>query len=87
VPSKIVHSTADQVAARKKAIEARCVKARVTGPLAIRDSVSREDIVEGGIVRLDPGEPGKRGGIIISALVESGAVELIDDQQEAAPGA
>lgn len=77
--NKIVHSTPDQVAERKKAIEARCVKARVIGPLAIRDSVSREDVVAPGIVRLDPGEPGKPGGIIVSALVESGAIELIRD--------
>lgn len=77
--NKIVHSTADQVAERKKAIEARCVKAKVIGPLAIRDSVSREDVLEGGIVRLDPGVPGKPGGIIISALVESGAIELVTE--------
>ena len=76
--NKIVHSTAADVAERKRAIEARCVKAKVVGPLAIRDSVSREEVLEGGIVRLDPGVPGKNGGIIISALIESGAIELVE---------
>jgi hypothetical protein len=80
VANKVVHSTADQVAERKKAIEARCVRAKVVGVLAIRDAVTREDIVEGGIVRLDPGEPGKPGGTLISALVESGAIELLPEE-------
>lgn len=75
--NKIVHSTAAEVAERKKAIEARCVKAKVIGVLAIRDAVTREDIVEGGIVRLDPGVPGKPGGTLIGALIESGAIELL----------
>ena len=75
--NKIVHSTAAQVAERKKAIEARCVKAKVVGVLAIRDSVTREDVVAPGIVRLDPGEPGQPGGINIGPLIECGAIELL----------
>jgi hypothetical protein len=80
VANKVVHSTPDQVAERRKAIEARCVRARVTGPLAIRDSVSREDIVTGGIVRLDPFDPNRPGGIHIGPLVETGAIVLIDEK-------
>lgn len=48
------------------------VTVKVVGAMPIRDAVTREDVPEGQTVRLDPAKT------IIKALVQAGAVELID---------
>jgi hypothetical protein len=87
VASRIVHTTKADVEARKKAIEARCITATVTGALPIRDAVDREDRVAGQTVRLDPQDFNnpQPGRTLISALVESGAISLTvaEDKPEA----
>lgn len=75
---KIVHSTKADVERRKAEIAARCIVATVTGELPIRDAVDREDRTKGQTVRLDPQDLNnpQPGRTLISALVESGAIEL-----------
>lgn len=75
---RIVHTTKADVERRKAEIAARCIEATVTGELPIRDAVDREDRVKGQTVRLDPQDVNnpQPGRTLISALVESGAIEL-----------
>ncbi len=47
------------------------VTAKVTGALPVRDAVTRESVEPGGTVRLNPNQT------LISALVESGAIEVL----------
>lgn len=68
---KIIHSTPEQVEQRKRDIAARCIEAKVVGELPIRDAVTREDVLTGDVVRLDPTTT------LLSALVEAGCIELI----------
>lgn len=52
------------------------VRCRVTGPMSIRDAVTRESIPPGGVVRLDTEKT------IMAPLVEAGAVGLLDEAEE-----
>jgi hypothetical protein len=51
---KEVYVTDEELAEERKALAGRCERYEVATDAGIRDSVSRETIRKGGIVRLDP---------------------------------
>ena len=68
--NRVIHRSKADVDAAKVEVEARCVKATVTGELPVRDSVTREDVEKGGTVRLDPTT------ILLDPLIAAGNIRL-----------
>lgn len=69
--AQVHYLTPEEIAAEKQAVADRCQPFEVVGNAGIRDSITRETVLRGGTVMLDPET------ILIGHLVQSGAVRPV----------